>query len=470
MADKTPSYASPFEFDMLLVGAVHTMTQKGIKVDLEEKTRLQEETVSSWYKQQEALDQIIGMSPGHQFNVESKKQVPELLYKHLGLPTRKKQGKVRADEAALRETMAFCKHKINSLKTDDAKYRYMQGYLICRNIINIRRRRKQISSFLGMHVEKGQLAGDAPLEDVDGRVRSNVSVGGTKTMRFSHSKTLWGTGANVATIPDKLRSMYVPDQGYEFAEFDLNRGESWIYAHLSEDPELLRIHTEGLDFHAETASAISGEFDTTPRSVEWIIEHKNDEAYRLRYLGKRVNHASSYRMRAFKGAEVVNKEADETGVTVTVSEYNKAHEIWLAKYCMIQNWWKEIEEQLSLNRTLTTPYGRVIEFHDMWGDKLFRDATAYVPQSTSVDYINRGFLQVHYEFVKTGAWGLSVLAQTHDSILVQYRIEDREEAVPAIAHALGNRELMIKGRTFRIPIEASIGENWGSLKSYALPT
>jgi DNA polymerase I-like protein with 3'-5' exonuclease and polymerase domains len=263
--------------------------------------------------------------------------------------------------------------------------------------------------------------------------------------------------------------MYVPDEGFEFAEFDLNRGESWIYAHLSEDPELLRIHLEGLDFHAETASAISGEFDSEPRAVDWIIEHKKDTAFRLRYLGKRVNHASSYRMRAFKGAEVVNKEADETGVTVTSSEYNKAHEIWLAKYWAVPGkWWPEIEDQLGKDRTMRTPYGRQLEFHDRWGDKLFRDATAYVPQSTSVDYINRGFLRVFHEFVRTGAWGLSVLAQTHDSILCQYRTQDRDEAVPAIAHALGDRELTIKGRTFRIPIEASIGDSWGGLKAYAL--
>jgi DNA polymerase I-like protein with 3'-5' exonuclease and polymerase domains len=465
-----PSYSNPLEFDLLMLEPVHHMMMKGIRVDLAEKKRLQEEALAEWTEQQAMLDKVVDLVGGASLNVESKKWVPHLLYKELGLPTRTKQGKVRADESALRELMAICDSKIRTLKTEGAKRRWMEGFIICRQIINIRRKRKEISSFLGLHIEKGKVIGPAPFEDKDGRIRGTISVGGTKTARFSHSKTLWDTGVNQATVPDRLRTMYIPDEGYEFAEFDLNRGESWIYSHLSEDPELLRIHLNGLDFHAETAAAISSEFDSKPRTVEWIVENRKGDAFRLRYLGKRINHASSYGMRAFKGAEVVNSESDETGVTVTVSEYNKAHEIWLAKYWMIPRWWKDIEDQLEKTRTLITPYGRRLTFHDRWGDKLIRDATAYVPQSTSVDYLNRGFLQVFFEFVKTGAWGLNVLTQTHDSILVQYKTEHRDEAIPAIAHVLGDRSLTIKDRTFRIPIEASYGSSWGTLKPYALAT
>jgi len=464
---KVPSFSNPNEFDHLMLEPVHHMMMKGIRVDKEEKKRLQKEAIDEWDEQQELLDRCVAYENKDSFNVKSVKQCRWILYDELGLPARKRKGKLRTDEAALRDLMAFCQYKVNTLKTLSARVKYMEGFVICRQIINIRRRRKQISSFLGLQVKAGELAGPVPFEDRDGRIRGTVSVGGTKTSRFSHSKTLWGTGVNLATLPHKLRSMFVPDEGYEMAEFDLNRGESWIYAHLSEDPELLRIHTEGLDFHSETASAISGEFDDEPRDVEWIIKNKKGKAYKLRYLGKRINHASSYRMGAFKGAEVVNQESDETGVTVTVAEYKKAHQIWLAKYWAVPGtWWPEIEEQLSKTRTMETPYGRQLTFHDRWGDKLFRDATAYVPQSTSVDYLNRGFLKVFHEFVKTRAWGVSVLAQTHDSILVQYKIEDREEAIPSMAALLGEETLVIKDREFRIPIEASVGPSWGDLNEY----
>jgi len=244
----------------------------------------------------------------------------------------------------------------------------------------------------------------------------------------------------------------------------LNRGESWVYAHLSEDPELLRIHEDGLDFHAETASTISTVFGDA-LTVDWIIENKDDDAYKIRYLGKKVNHASSYRMKAFKGAETINNEAEDTGITVTVGEFNEARKLWLKRYSMIETWWKEIESQLDRSRTLTTPYGRVHQFHSFWGEDLFKSATAFVPQSTSVDYLNRGFLRVHHELVVPDAYGLQILAQTHDSLLIQYDEGERDNVIPLVMECLTS-SLTIKQRTFTIPVEAQYGQSWSGLTGY----
>ena len=466
MKDDTPKYNNPFEFDMLLLEPVHEMMEKGIRVDQKKKREFQAAAIVEYETLQKELNEIVGRP----FNVESKTLVPELLYNVLKLPTKTKtdkktkKQKVTADEDALRKTMAECKAKVDDLKTEEARSRYKLGYVICHYILKIRGVRKKMSSFLGLSFEKGRLAGECPLEDSDGRIRGTISVGGTETARFSHSKTLWETGINMATEPRKIRPMFIPDDGYEFAEFDLERGESWVYAHLSEDPEMLRIHVHGLDFHAETASAISTAFGK-PLDVDWIIENKDGPAYKIRYLGKRKNHAGSYRMGPVKEAEIINGEAEDTGITVTVAQTKKSNELWLNKYFMIPSWWKEIESQLERNRTLTTPYGRIHQFHGHWGEELFRSATAYVPQSTSVDYINTGFLKVYYNFQKKGAWGLSVLAQTHDSLLVQYKAECRDEAIPEIRNALTSK-LIIKKREFSIPVEPSYGMAWGDGKKW----
>lgn len=454
-----PTWNNPYEFDLLMLEPVHEMMATGIRIDQEVKAELQQKAVDEWKTDQESLNKVAGFD----LNVDSSKQCCDLLYKDLGLPKRFKKKKLTSDEAALRSLMAECRYRVDELKTTEARTRWMQGALICYYTLRVRGIRKQISSFLGLSVEKGVLSGETTFEDLDGRIRGTISVGGTETARFSHSKTLWDTGINLATNPRKLRRMYIPDDGYEMAEFDLNRGESWIYAHLSQDPELLRIHTNGDDFHAETASAISVAFGE-PLEVSWIIEHKEGGAYKIRYLGKRINHASSYRMGPFKGAEVINGEAEDTGITVTVSEFRKAQDLWKQKYFMVEQWWKEIESELDKTRTLQTPYGRVHQFHDKWGESLFKSATAYVPQSTSVDYLNRGFLRTYHRYQKPGAWGLKILAQTHDSILVQYRIADRAEAIPAIVEALTD-SLIIKGRQFSIPIEPNAGPSWGELRS-----
>lgn len=445
------------------------MMAKGIRVDLDKKKELQEKAVKEWYELQSKLDYVVG---GH-LNVSSTKWVPHLLYNELGLPKKtrkdKKSGKqkLRGDEAALRDTMAFCKHKIDTLLREGSKTKYYEGYIICHYILKIRGLRKQISSYLGMHIEKGELAGQAPFEDPDGRIRGTISVGGTETARFSHSKTLWDTGINLATVPRKLRVMFIPDDGYEMAEIDLNRGESWVYAHLSEDPELLRIHHGGFDFHSETAAAISVAFGE-PLELDWIIENKNGKAYKIRYVGKKTNHASSYRMGPYLGAQSINEEAEETGVTVTKAQFKAAQEAWHAKYFMIEsNWWPEIEQQLEETKTLITPYGRIHTFHDHWGSHLLNAATAYVPQSTSVDYINRGFLRVYHKFVKRGAWGLSVLAQSHDSLLIQYKQEHRDEVLNEVSKELTST-LVIKDREFSIPVEAGYGQSWGDQEEFKL--
>ena len=455
-----PKYSNPFEFDMLMLEPVHHMMATGIRIDQKEKKRLQEETIEEWNKVQEYLNKLTGRD----LNVSSGPQVISVLYNELKMPKKYKNKKLTTNEDALRAVMAECRNKVDTLSQEGAKERWMRGYIICHHILKVRGSRKMISSYLGLKIDKGELAGASKFEDDDGRIRGTISVGGTETARFTHSKTLWGTGINLATVPRKLRSMFIPDDEHEFAEFDLNRGESWIYAHLSEDPELLRIHNEGLDFHAETASVISTAFGD-PLTVDWIVKNKEDSAYKIRYLGKKINHASSYRMKPFKGAASVNAEAEETNVTVTVAQFTEARQLWLEKYFMLPVWWKNIENQLDKTRTLTTPYGRIHQFHDAWGESLFKAATAYVPQATSVDYLNRGYLKVYHLFEKKEAWGLKVIAQTHDSILVQYLTKHRDEVIQSVLDSLPS-SLSIKGRDFCIPVEASYGNSWRQLEGY----
>ncbi len=95
----------------------------------------------------------------------------------------------------------------------------------------------------------------------------------------------------------------------------------------------------------------------------------------------------------------VNKEADSTGMTITAAQAKQAMSLWKTKYRYIESWWRGIEAQLNVNRTLVTPYGRSFTFYDQWGKELFKSATAIVPQSTSVDYINGGMLRVYHELV-----------------------------------------------------------------------
>jgi len=209
---KVPSFKNPFEFDMLMLEPVHKMMETGILIDQGVKKQLQDETLEEWAKAQQSLDEVTGIKD---FNAEGKKVVPTFLYEVLGLPAVKKKGKYVADEAAIRTTMARCADRVAKLKTEEAKVRWMQGYISCHYILKIRGLRKVLSSYLGFKIKKGLVAGERTIEDPDGRIRGTISVGGTETGRFSHSKTLWDTGVNLATIPRKLRKMFIADEGKE---------------------------------------------------------------------------------------------------------------------------------------------------------------------------------------------------------------------------------------------------------------
>jgi DNA polymerase-1 len=439
---------TPFEVDMQLQRPVFSMMRRGIRVDEAKRKDLSEHYDGEWIKFQKSLDHV-AMRP---INVNSPPQMKALFYDELKFPPRRKEGKVTTDEDALRAMMAQAEEKMKGSKTQEAKNKWLRAFISAKLVLKIREIRKLKSSYLDVEI------------DQDHRARCTISVGGTETMRFSHSKTLWGTGLNQATVPHKLRIFYIADEDMELAEFDLNRGESWVYTFLSMDPELLRIHQGGLDFHAETASVIQGAFggrDLTPDEIRRLAKSGDDFGYRIRYLGKKVNHASAYRMGPFRAAEVVNTEADDTGITVIPSQMSKAQGLWRRKYFGIEGWWNGIDKQLETTRRLITPYGRERVFFGFMSDHLKKEATAYVPQSTSVDYLNRGMLRVFDELVDKGAYGLQLLHQNHDSILVQYPRQHRTSVVPEIVGRLTSHPVVINGHRVTIPVDAQCGLNWG---------
>lgn len=449
-------FSSPFAFDMALADPVFAMVHRGIQIDQEKRKEFYEEYMTKWEQAQRDL----ALVSGRYINVNSPKQVIEWLFEDLALPPRYEKKKISTKEDKLRAVLAEVLSKNNTRQRE----RWIIGALSIMMILRIRGIRKRLSSFLGAPKDNNYKLLDVGFNDSDGRIRQQLRIGGTETGRFSSSKTSWNSGINMQTVPRELRSMFIADEGKVLAEFDLNRGESWVYAHLSNDPEMIRVHQEGGDFHSETASAISSVF-AEPLSVDEIIAEKHGRHYRLRYLGKKVNHGSAYRMGEFRQAEVINEEAEDTGITITVAQTRKAQGLWRQKYCMMPEWWNSIERKLNKDRTLETPYGRVRRFYSYWSKDLFKEATSYVPQSTSVDYLNLGMLDV-WNDLDQGSGPVQLLHQNHDSILCLVDEDKVDELMPEIQQRL-TRTLVVNGHEISIPVEGSFGPSWGEQDEWA---
>ena len=262
-----------------------------------------------------------------------------------------------------------------------------------------------------------------------------------------------------------MRSMVVAPKDHYLVNFDLAQAESWIVAYLANEQTIKHVLATG-DFHRETGQrALNKYSDTEWESLEPGIRKV------LRYTGKRYNHASAYRMGPFRAAEVINKDSDKPPyVTVSIAESKEYYASWHSYY-NIKPWWNAIEYELNQTRTLKTPYGRIRYFFNAWGDELFKEATAYVPQSTVADHMNGmvqeelgiegGILGVDKKYVLTGL--IKIINQSHDSILCEIHKDKVLDLCPLIQQEL-LRPLIVNGETFTIPVDAEIGERWGELK------
>ena len=262
---------------------------------------------------------------------------------------------------------------------------------------------------------------------------------------------------------------------------DLSQAETWIVATLADERTMkdALLHS---DIHIVTASALF--LPNSNCSHEWS-KVKGGGYCRIckanispdeRYLGKKNNHANSYRQSPPQLVRSVNGESDQPPyLTITLKQavsYNKA---WHGLYFGIKGWWRKIESDLGPERTLTTPYGRKRTFYDFWGESLFREATAYVPQSTVGDHA-LGAVQDELG-ITGGILGISkipevikyckIINSAHDSVLIECPITALDD-IANKAYNQFHRPLIVNGESVTIPVDIEYGPRWGELEKYTI--
>jgi len=181
---------------------------RGVRVDQEMRLKTLEKYGKECVELQGKLDKVIGRT----VNVYSSKQLQQLLYEDMNLPTKYKRstGKVTTDERAL----------------DELSHKYPSP--IFDLILGIRHDRKIISTYLQ---DKG---GD------DGRIRCSYVIGGTETGRLSSRESVFGTGTNLQNVPPgDCRRMFIPDEGKVFVHPDLSQAEARVVAYLANEEGLI---------------------------------------------------------------------------------------------------------------------------------------------------------------------------------------------------------------------------------------
>lgn len=177
----------------------------------------------------------------------------------------------------------------------------------------------------------------------------------------------------------------------------------------------------------------------------------------IRQAGKKANHGCNYR-EGYKTFALTN-EMEEREAKQIVSLYRDR------VYPGLKDWYTSIDETIRTTRTLENCFGRKVYFSGALNDDTFRQATAFIPSSTTFDVSAHAMAR----FVEDDSLAFrpaKMVAQVHDSIIWDYRSRDFPAMAAfctTIATDYMRPALCYHGETYHLDVTLKVGRTWGSL-------
>lgn len=366
------------------------------------------------------------------FNPNSPDQVKHLLYDLLKVkPERNKDGEIAADKEAL-ERIGRKKPQLEFLTSA---------------LLKVKGLAKQLG-FLKFKLSP------------DNRYKSSFNVGVTWTGRWSSNKDAFGQGGNAQNISERHRHVFVADPGYELCYADLKQAESNVVANLAGDEAYIAAHKA--DTHTFVARLTWPELD-------WTFDDKEDAAYGksiippwdnkpghdYRFQAKAVQHGGNLGLTAF-GLAIQKR--------ISVQAATDAQKRYFTAFPHIRAWQRDVAGKVARQEPLVSPHGIRIQLFGRPDDPgTVKQGLAFLPQNTVAGIINMAIWRIWREMDLTGE--LQLLAQVHDAILWQHKIEDRDKVLAKAARLMTIpifvTDIYGNVRTTTIATEAAVGQNWG---------
>lgn len=417
-----------YENQRRLIEPLLYMTERGIKMDtegLEKKSKETKEKIDT-------LKETLNAQVGYEINPNSPKQLVEYFYGKkseggLGIKPYTNKGRPTTNEGALIRLARGTKQR--------------DGIPAAQTILEFRGLAKIKGTYLDMKL------------DEDGRVRCSMNPVGTRTGRLSSSKTIFGTGGNLQNQPPLMKEYMLTDTNYICYEIDLGQAENRVVAYIAPEPKMIDAFENDIDIHSRTASLI---FNIPEDEVREMHEEgvKCTEIgagnYTHRFWGKKANHAFNY----MQGPKSFSYQ-----VEIPEHEGKKIYDGYHTAYPGVRKYHNWVDNALSKKgRKLTNLFGRTYLFLDRYGYSLKQEATAFIPQSTVADIINR--FGINYIYYNQDLFEpVEILNQVHDSIVFQiskeYTLDTHVECIMNIVKSL-ERTLSFRGREFVIPCDLTI--------------
>ena len=400
------------KIEMPTVEALASMQWEGIFIDEKELIKFGDHLK----KNLEELRIDIYKLSGEEFNVNSTKQLGEVLFEKLNLPVIKK-------------TKSGYSTDVETLE------KLREHHPIIDKILEYR----QIQKLNSTYVE-----GMIPHININtGRIHTFFHQTVTATGRLS------STEPNLQNIPTrtelgkKLRKVFKAEKGNIFLDADYSQIELRVLAHMSEDKIMVDAFNEDQDIHTICASQI---FNVPVEEV----------SKQLRSRAKAVNFGIVYGISDFGLSEQVGIKRNEAKEYITA---------YLEKYSGIDNFMKDVVEDAKKKGYVTTLLGRRRYIPELSSNnymvRKFGDRAAMnTPiQGTAADIMKMAMIDVYNELKKRKLQSKLVL-QIHDELLID-TVEKEKEEVKEILKTCMERAMV---RKVPLKVEVEEGKNWYQAK------
>jgi DNA polymerase I len=402
--------ASVYEtIDLPLVPVLYRMEKVGVRINLSALDELSQRFGSEMQR----VSEHIFTHAGRRFNINSPKQLGEILFTHMGLPKPLIYGKGK---------------KISTAQ--DVLENLAEQHEIAQLVIEFRHLAKLKSNY----VDALPL-----LVDKDSRVHTTFNAAATATGRLS------SVNPNLQNIPIRtelgreIRAAFVAAPGFRLLSADYSQIELRLMAHFSEDPLLTEAYRTGRDIHTLTASEVFG-----------VPAENMDKHVRAR--AKAVNFGIVYGISAFGLSAQLSIPQGEAKLYI---------ERYFERYGGVRAFIDGTIEETRRTGSVRTIFGRMRPIPDIESrnanQRGFAERTAVnTPlQGTAADLIKLAMIAIDKKLADQNLKTRMVL-QVHDELLFEVP-EDETEAVTGLV-----KESMENVIKLRVPIVAdlSFGNNW----------
>lgn len=396
------------DIDLPLVGVLACMERTGAALDVDHLKALNESTGA----EVDRLRAAIYASAGHEFNVDSPKQLSEVLFDELGLTPKKKTRSGYSTNASVLKELTE-EHELPGLMLEYREYAKIKS--------------TYIDALPRMRAE-------------DGRVHTSFNEMVTTTGRLSSSDP------NLQNIPVRtdfgrqIRTCFVAlDEGEVFVSADYSQIELRLLAHLSGDEHLIASFNSGEDFHASTASRVFGVpmDDVTPQ---------------MRSRAKAVNFGIVYGQQAYglsQSLHIPFYEAKEM-----IDRYFEVHP-------GVRTYLDDVVAQAHKDGYAVTLFGRRRYIPELKAKNAaqrgFGERTAmnHPMQGTAADIIKLAMRQVQDELVARDL-GTRLMLQVHDELdlsVPESEVEEVSDLLTSVMESVA--ELSVP-----LLVDVSAGANW----------